>query len=312
MNNNSLIKNDCNSSIVNEAINEINKNKCCCPRYIRGPKGEADTITIVETLTGDPGCEALVNEKKVGNNHILSFVIPRGDIGPTGPAGFGVRILGNYNTLDDLIREHPTGNVGDGYMIGNNLYIWSDNQGAWANIGEIKGPKGDPGEAGPEKIGAAYLVSFNSNYPKDGYEIFEDERLPIERKELDTNDICVLDNNTIKFNKIGHYKITFTVYAKVPYFNTSYDPEIDFVSLGFKQVNTDNIYIGSSYFIKDEEVKQITGQGIIAVNDINAQYELANTSKRTIYLNTPDVNNIKSNSYFVNTPITLIVEYLGR
>lgn len=299
-------QNECNSSIVSKAIEEINKNKCCCPRYI---KGQADTITIAETLTGDPGCEALVNEKKVGNNHILSFVIPKGEIGPTGPSGFGIRILGSYNNLNELVNEHPTGNIGDGYMVGDNLYIWSDNLNTWTNVGQIKGDKGEPG---PEKIKAAYLVSFNHNYPIDGYEIFEDERLPIERKELDTDNIITLDNNEIKFNKIGYYKITFTAYVTVPYFNGSYDPNIDFVSLGFRQSNTDNIYIGSSCLIKKEETTQILGQGIIAVNNTNDLYELINLSKRTIYLNTPDISNIKSNSYFVNAPITILIEYLGR
>ena len=300
----------CNSSIVSNAIKEINKNKCCCQRYIRG---QADTITIAETLTGDPGCEALVNEKKVGNNHILSFVIPRGEIGPTGPSGFGVRILGTYSNLNDLINEHPTGNIGDGYMVGDNLYIWSDNQDTWANAGQIKGDKGDRGEPGPEKIGCAYLVSFNTNYPIDGYEIFEDERLPIERKELDTDSIITLENdNIIKFNKIGHYKVTFTAYVTVPYFNGSYDPNVDFVSIGFRQSNTDNIYIGSSCLIKKEETTQILGQGIIAINSTNDLYELINLSKRTIYLNTPDITNIKSNSYFTNAPITILIEYLGR
>ena len=58
-----------------------------------GPTGEdgtADTITIRNTTTGDPGTDASVTDTTGGANHILDFVIPRGfdgEDGPTGPTG---------------------------------------------------------------------------------------------------------------------------------------------------------------------------------------------------------------------------------
>lgn len=54
------------------------------------------------------------------------------------------------------------------------------------------------------------------------------------------------------------------------------------------------------------------GQGIIAVNDISNAYELVNLSPEIIYLDTPILGNISSGSYFTNSLITIIIEYLGR
>ncbi len=70
--------------------------------------------------------------------------------GPTGPAGKGLTILGTYETIDDLIKNHPTGNSGDNYIIDNNLYIWSENNKTWQNIGPIVGPQGEIGPTGPQ------------------------------------------------------------------------------------------------------------------------------------------------------------------
>ena len=41
-------------------------------------------------------------------------------------------------------------------------------------------------------------------------------------------------------------------------------------------------------------------------------YSLVNLSPRTIYLETPELKYIKSDSYFTNSVITMSVEYLGR
>ena len=43
--------------------------------------------------------------------------------GPKGKDGTGLAILGSYNTLENLKRAHPIGDIGDAYMIKSNLYI---------------------------------------------------------------------------------------------------------------------------------------------------------------------------------------------
>ena len=145
---------------------EAEENPCCCPpgprgpRGFRGPQGPAgadgatgatgntgatgatgatgtgDTITIRSTTTAEPGTPAQVHDSG-GSNHILDFVIPRGDTGatgPTGPTGPGV---------GDTGPTGPTGETGATGMTG-----------ATGPTGETgatgpTGAKGDTGETGP-------------------------------------------------------------------------------------------------------------------------------------------------------------------
>lgn len=72
-----------------------------------------------------------------------------GPTGPTGPKGDGLQIKGDYNTYEELINNHPTGNSGDCYIIEGILYIWNTENNSWDNVGNIKGPKGDVGPIGP-------------------------------------------------------------------------------------------------------------------------------------------------------------------
>lgn len=49
-----------------------------------GPAGKAATITVGETVTGDPGTQAAVENTGTENAAVLRFTIPRGAVGPTG------------------------------------------------------------------------------------------------------------------------------------------------------------------------------------------------------------------------------------
>ncbi len=63
--------------------------------------------------------------------------------GTYGVDGTSVTILGSYNTLAELEAAHPTGQLGDAYMVAGDLYVW--NGSAWEDVGQIQGPKGDTG-----------------------------------------------------------------------------------------------------------------------------------------------------------------------
>jgi hypothetical protein len=81
----------------------------------------------------------------------------QGVTGPTGPAGSGVSVLGSYANNGALTTAHPTGNVGDAYVVGTNLYIWDDNNLNWYNAGPFVGPTGPTGATGA--TGAASTVT---------------------------------------------------------------------------------------------------------------------------------------------------------
>ena len=79
---------------------------------------------------------------------------PKGEDGEKGEAGTSINILGAYPTLSDLATAIPTGNLGDGYLVGNNLAIWTTaNGGEWIDIGLVRGPQGIQGVPGPQGVG---------------------------------------------------------------------------------------------------------------------------------------------------------------
>ena len=74
---------------------------------------------------------------------------PQGPQGEKGKDGTGVNILGHYETIEELKSAHPTGNIGDAYMVDSNLYVWSATTGEWLDVGNIQGPQGPQGPVGP-------------------------------------------------------------------------------------------------------------------------------------------------------------------
>lgn len=254
------------------------------------------------------------------NKNIQKKFFPCYLIGPTGPKGKdgnGINILDKYDSYEELIKNHPTGNTNDAYIVNGDLYIWKDEENTWKNVGPIQGPKGekgDKGDPGPSSIRSAYLVTYNDITSQDGIKIESENRLPIKRCELDlTNLITLNTNNTINFNTAGYYKITIIIsaYPKKENENT-FDKTKDFVTLGLREINTDNIYIGASLWYENEIAKQVIAEGMLSVPDPKKEYEIINLGNQTIYLISPDLNNIKSKSYFTNSLLTIFIEYLGR
>ena len=117
------------------------------------------SISVGKTTTGEPGTNANVENVGTNTNAIFNFTIPKGDKGDKGDTGeqgepgkdgTGVNILGSYNSLEELKQEHPTGNLGDAYLIQGELYVWSENQFTWISGGNIQGPAGEKGEQGEQ------------------------------------------------------------------------------------------------------------------------------------------------------------------
>ena len=103
----------------------------------KGDKGETGA-------TGEKGEQGLKGD--TGDTGATGDTGPAGATGDTGATGIGTTIKGSYNTYEELMAEHPTGNEGDSYLVNGSLYVWLNN--TWDNVGNIKGEKGDTGATG--------------------------------------------------------------------------------------------------------------------------------------------------------------------
>ena len=240
--------------------------------------------------------DAKVENTGTNTNAILEFYIPKGN------DGNGEKIIiGKTETLDANARAKVIDTF-DGNTHKLDFYI---PQG-------FDGVKGEKGDIGPNLIEIAYIATFIDTFTGNGIEVKEMEDLPLTRKEIDTKNTVTVENNKIKFTKAGHFKVFFKVNADVKKDGVDFDATKDFVAIGFKPNGTDNIYVGGSTWTPDEVSREITAQGILVVVDTNTEYSLVNLSKKSIYLKTPDLKNINSNSYFVNSPVLITIEYLGN
>ena len=90
------------------------------------------------------------NDNTTSTSYSVALMGNTGAQGPAGPAGkdgTSVTIKGSYNTLNELIAAHPSGNtLGDGYIVDLDLYIFTNAAGGggaqagdWEDVGQFKG-----------------------------------------------------------------------------------------------------------------------------------------------------------------------------
>ena len=117
------------------------------PQGEKGDKGDTGATgskgdTGETGSTGEKGAQGIKGD--TGDTGATGPVGETGPKGDTGATGAGVTIKGSYNSYEELIADHPTGNDGDSYLVNGSLYVWNGN--AWENVGNIKGEKGDTGD----------------------------------------------------------------------------------------------------------------------------------------------------------------------
>lgn len=97
------------------------------------------------------------NDAGLANPPTVNIKGPKGDPGEPGPQGpqgekgedgTGVTILGSYETAEALGTAHPVGNIGESYLVAGHLYVWSQSDSNWVDVGNIQGPQGETGEKG--------------------------------------------------------------------------------------------------------------------------------------------------------------------
>lgn len=100
----------------------------------QGPAGPAGAAGAV----GPAGARGATGS--TGSTGATGATGPKGD---KGDVGSGLKIVG---TAADVPSLPVTGTVGDAYLVGTDLYVWTG--AAWTNAGAVKGPKGDTGTTG--------------------------------------------------------------------------------------------------------------------------------------------------------------------
>ncbi len=110
--------------------------------------------------TGDQGYTGSTGELGYTGSHgsagyagSAGYTGSHGDIGYTGSRGAdgtSVTILGSYADLTALQTAHPTGSLGDAYILSGNGHLAVWNGSAWTDVGSIQGPIGYTGSRAQE------------------------------------------------------------------------------------------------------------------------------------------------------------------
>ena len=107
------------------------------------------------------------------NTQSDTFIIKNGSQGPQGPRGekgadgTSVKIKDTLDSTEDLKGKQSSAVNGDGYIIGENLYVYTGGSGTdiyygFKNVGKIKGPKGDSITIKPEEVDGGYKFIINN------------------------------------------------------------------------------------------------------------------------------------------------------
>lgn len=119
-------------------------------QYLSKAEWEASQLIL---YAGELAVEGDTGLMKVGDGKHLYSELPyfnrgekgeQGEPGVKGETGAALAIKGTKNSTADLPK---TGQAGDAYMIGGDLYVWSDT--TWTNVGRVKGEVGQTGPQGP-------------------------------------------------------------------------------------------------------------------------------------------------------------------
>lgn len=116
--------------------------------------------------------------------------------------------------------------------------------------------------------------------------------------------------NTIKFNEVGAYEIEFTFNGYCSQKTFPFDIDSHFVSVGFRAINSDNVYIGANDWSFSEAPHNVKGLGIINVEDSSVLYELVNLHKSSLMILGGNKQQTLTNSYYSTPIVTLIIKKL--
>lgn len=151
-----LLPVDQSQQLINQVWAAIDKaNSAAGPKGDPGPHGSAGPQGPVGPQ-GSAGAQGPAGPQGIPG--------PKGDKGERGVPGTGMRILGTFPTLDDLISAVPSGgDVNGGYMAAGEYYFWNPSNNAWESAGQLQGAPGEKGENGD----SAYAVAVSNGFAGD-------------------------------------------------------------------------------------------------------------------------------------------------
>lgn len=294
---------DCNCNDCNLDVQGILKKAAIVVRGATGPTGPTGAtggeVVASSTTTLEADKKAYVESKYQDGKNLLSFYIPRGEKGERGEKD-SVQIGCVYT-----VEPEEGANVVDRYEENVHYLDFSIPRG----ITGIQGEKGDPGQT---EVQSVMILSYNddpTHFPPDGIEIESGMRVPLMRRELDHGGFVTLDSQdmTLQFNKTGIYFVIFNINAYVKRSNTDFNPETDFVSIAFREVDSNKILVAANNWTPNECALNTCGQGVFVVSDLATAYELVNTQKKSMFVNGCNINQTISPSYFGVPMVTLTI-----
>lgn len=122
----------------------------------KGDPGNSATVAVGETVTGEPGTDAKVENVGTEQNAVLKFTIPRGEKGDPGTGGGGGTSTVSVNVGETITGEPGTDanveNTGDDQNVVLKFTIPRGEKGEQGERGEAGAPgaKGDPGNPGAQ------------------------------------------------------------------------------------------------------------------------------------------------------------------
>ncbi len=186
----------------------------------------------------DPSGNPEVEAKNIyfTDNKTLQQKLDSGEL--NGKDGTSVTILGSYSTEEELKTAHPTGNLGDSYLIEGDLYVWNVSINDWTNVGTIQGPQGIRGPQGPKGEQGP-----KGDVPIKGVDYFTDEDISSLNSTLNfvNSDVTGELNNlktTEKSNLVGAINEVNnkTRFASVKISTTFSPTTLNYISVPFNKI----------------------------------------------------------------------------
>lgn len=161
---------------------------------LKGPKGDIG-LAGPQGLKGDTGPQGPQGiQGPKGDTGATGPQGPQGIQGPKGDTGQGLKIKGKVDTTSQL---PITASEGDGYLVAEELYIWTEN--AWKDCGQIQGPAGKDGKDGTQVDLSNYATQQQLATKADDSTVVHtaDMRKP-------ASDVAGIEEVNVKQDKIGY------------------------------------------------------------------------------------------------------------